>query len=354
MESPSDTLSSREGGRQRVAVEDIARLRERLELVIDAGIARLSDGDEGRSRGEAVVPEFLSAMRAPHPARQPRIIPLVQTLDSCVVHGPESNAEPDAAAERLLLLLATQRSMRERADRRLPVSVQLQLMSFWLTMAVPAKRSVELFRRGTNTFESACETAVLERIPAGQLSWIRSGLPRRNVLDLAPASTLPFLAAILLDMKGFKPMYFTHANAFRRNRFIMLEVEARRSYLRMGQAMRAEPDIKGLVTVSWYHDPDLPRVSPHLSWMNAIIQEGGGVVYRGGVAHESSGTFENSTARQAAAGRGDYEPREGIVLWPRNAMLAWVDRHEDIDDDAKGAQRLAESLDSAESLRQSL
>ena len=77
------------------------------------------------------------------------------------------------------------------------------------------------------------------------------------------------------------------------------------------------------------------------------------MVYRGAIADGHSGTFENSTARQAAAGRGDYQPREGIVLWSRRAMLAWADRHEDIDDDANGAQRLAESLDSAESLRES-
>ena len=349
METPSDRVSLDRDVSRRVDVNELARFRERVQLMIDSAIARLSATDDGASWKEEVLTEFVSAMRMPHPVRPSRIAPLLATVDA----HRATESETDVDAERLLLLLATQRSIRLHAVQRLPASVQLQLMSYWLMVVAPPKRTAELFRRGSNTFESACETAVLERVPAGQLSWVRSGLPRRSVLDLSLANTLPFISTLLLDMRGFGPACYTHANTFRRNRFIMLEIEARRSYWRIAQAMRDEPDIKGLVTVSWYHDPDLPRVSPHLSWMNAIVQEGGGRIFSGAIADNQSGTFENSSARQAAAVRGDYQPREGIVLWPRNAMLAWADRQTDLDDDAIVAQRLTESLDALESTGES-
>ena len=70
----------------------------------------------------------------------------------------------------------------------------------------------------------------------------------------------------------------------------------------------------------------------------------------GGIAGNDSGTFKNNTDRQAAATRGDYVPREGIVLWPRKAMLAWADRQTDLDDDAITVQRLHESLDAVASV----
>ena len=339
MEAPSDHEAARPALAGAVDLRGFEQLHLRVGLVVDQAIKGLSP--LGVAEDKRTLNEFLSAMQLPLSLRRERLGQLLCTQD---VLGERS--ADDMRSERLLLLLATQRLLRDAGDAHLPVSVRLQLLSFWLQIVEPPKRVLELFHRSTNTFESACETVVLDRLPAGQLSWVRSGLPRRSLLEVPLRLAVPFMRHVIGSMKGFKPVFVVHANGFRRNRFIMLEVEARRSYFRIAQVLRDQPEVHGLITVSWYHDPGLPSVSPHLAWMNGIIEEGGGVVFPGALANAQSGTFENSTARQAAAGRGDYKPREGVVLWPRHAMLAWADRQVDLADDASTARRIIESLES--------
>ena len=259
--------------------------------------------------------------------------------------GVSQNAE----SERLLILLALRENARNSADAKLPQSVRLQNLYFSLVAALPPARSTDLFKRGTPTFEGACETALLLRFPGGQLSWVRDGLPRRTLLQVARLDAIKLAWNSVRKMKGFSPAYFTHANAFRHNRFTMVELEARRSYVRMASAMRDDPGVLGIVTISWYHDPDLVKVSPHLAWMNGIIEEGGGTVIQGGPADADSGTFENSASRREAAASGNYAPRNGIVLWPKAQLFEWADRQADIDDDAPTLKRLQKMLNSTSS-----
>ncbi len=290
-----------------------------------------------------MLAEFRLQLQQPRGDRNRLMLKLVARIDE--QRGVDVSEHSES--ERLLILLALRENARNASDAKLPQSIQLQNLYFALATALPPARLTDLFKRGTHTFEGACETALLLRFPAGQLSWVRDGLPRRTLLQVSHRDALKLVWRAARHLKGFAPAYFTHANGFRHNRFTMVELEARRSYVRMASAMRGEPDVLGIVTISWYHDPDLIRVSPHLAWMNGIVEEGGGVVIAGGPATTDSGTFENSASRREAAATGDYVPREGIVLWPRAQLLRWADRQNDVDDDAPMLKRLHKMLNSA-------
>lgn len=312
-------------------------LHQRVKAQVVSAVSRLrgaaTDGDLHR-----MFEKLCAAVSGPYPARPITLSELLAGVDRCRAVQATDNDAYDS--ERLILLYAVQRLMEQRLEKHLTSSLQLHLLHQWMQIVDPPKRSQELFKRGSPTFDAACETVFLQRMPAGQLSWVRSGLPRSTVvgLDLRDAGRL--LWNVGIKMHGFRPAYFTHANGFRRNRFIMQEQEARRSYLRMADAMRSDETVLGIVTISWYHDPDLPSISPHLRWMNEIISEGGGVILRGKFSGSDAGSSENSEGRRAAAETGEYQPRDGIVLWPRRSVLAWAGGQAHLNDDTATATRV--------------
>ena len=315
----------------------IPRMRDALGAVFDS-----LAGSANRARLATIASAFAEFGTAAPADRRAGVTRLLLEIDA--LRGGASTAMMES--ERLLLLSAVRGIVASSRLDAVPVSIRLQLLHNWSQLLHTTPRALELFQRERDTFASACDTALLLRWAAGQFDWVRDGLPRLVLLDEGSLrSRASLLVQIMRRLGGFRPVYFPHANGFRHNRSTMVELEARRSYIRMAQALLEDPDVLGIATISWYHDPDLPTISPHLAWMNGIIEEGGGGVVRGGLAGGDSGAFENSLVRREAAERVGYVPRNGIVLWPRARVLAWADRQTDITTDGPTIARLKKMLD---------
>jgi hypothetical protein len=236
------------------------------------------------------------------------------------------------AFERFLLLRAAERVLGSIVDLPVACSVKTLFCEEFEFFAAPDKRRAPLLTLGTPTFSASCELVSLRRFPAGQLHWNVSGLPRR-MLARIPVRDLPrTLRFVATKMKGFSPTFFSHVNGLRRNRFVWLEEESNRAYARMAESLHYQPRILGLVTMSWFHDPGISEVSPHLAWTNRVILENGGLVVSAGLASVSEGAIENNRERQVAYEKREYSPRLGLVLWPRDAMLGWLARHPELRD----------------------
>ena len=124
-------------------------------------------------------------------------------------------------------------------------------------------------------------------------------------------------------------MFFPHLNANRRNRWLT-EGESNRSYYRMAQSMRLQPEIKGLVASSWLRSPATLKVSPQLAWMNRTVLDHGGLVVTMGPADPGCGVLERSPERQRLYEAGLFQPTIGLAVWPRQAMLDWADAHPEL------------------------
>jgi len=131
------------------------------------------------------------------------------------------------------------------------------------------------------------------------------------------------IARAVMRMGGFGPAFVPH-NPWRRAPLMMLERQNHLSYYRMAVAMERQPAIKGFVAQAWFHAPDAGKVSPHLSWVNRVFHEWGGVVVDSGAAGPESGVFELGGTRKRLAEAGEYAPRLGLVVWPRREMLRWA------------------------------
>ena len=241
------------------------------------------------------------------------------------------------AFERFLIVAAAH----DAVDRlqALPVDERVKdLFCQNFTMYASGK-TPEPFDVSRASFVAMGRIATLSRFPAGQLDWEVSGIPRSWLLKV-PWPKLPgFIAAVLFELRGFAPAYFSHINPNRRNQGILLERESLRAYHRMARSMERQPEIKGLVTASWLHSPDTFAISPHLAWLNDVFLKNGGHVFPLGPADPGSGVLHRSPERQQAYDAGTFKPTEALIVWPRKAMLAWAAGREDLREDRGPARR---------------
>jgi hypothetical protein len=237
------------------------------------------------------------------------------------------------AFERMLIVAAARESVDRLSGLAVDVRVkELFCQSFQAYAGAPGKLP-EPFDLSRPSFISMGRIATLARFPAGQLDWEVSGVPRSWLLKVPPRRLPRLLSSILLDLRGFQPAFFSHVNPNRRNQGTLLERESLRSYHRMARSMARQPEIRGLITASWLHSSDTFRVSPHLAWLNKVFLEHGGVVLPLGSADPASGVLHRSPERRQAYEAGTFKPTEGLVIWPRQAMLAWAAGHEELRDD---------------------
>lgn len=94
------------------------------------------------------------------------------------------------------------------------------------------------------------------------------------------------------------------------------------------EMLRINPGVKGVVGASWFYDPNLPAISPHLAFINDLLRVGGARWFLSHAEGVDSGAFARSESRRTAFETGRYIPRCYSVLWPRKDALAWLERKE--------------------------
>ncbi|MEO6236995.1 MAG: hypothetical protein ABIQ52_08345 [Vicinamibacterales bacterium] len=235
------------------------------------------------------------------------------------------------AFERMLIVSAAHDSLDELMA--LPVDERVREFFCQNFVAYAAGRVPEPFELTRASFVCMARISTLSRFPAGQLDWEVSGIPRSWLLRVPTRRLHRLAAAILFELGGLGPAFFSHVNPNRRNQGILLERESLRSYHRMARTMARQPEIRGLITASWLHSPDTFAISPHLSWLNAVFLENSGHIIPLGRVDVESGVLHRSPERQQAYEAGSYTPTEALVIWPRHAMLAWAAQHEELRDD---------------------
>lgn len=176
------------------------------------------------------------------------------------------------------------------------------------------------------SFRALLGISICKRFRAGLLDWEDAGFPRSWLLRVPRKDILRTLWHLLTKMGGFKPFWFPH-NAFLRGRVqFMREREWEQSILLMARSMKLNPDIKGILTGSWFYSPETHRVTPHLAWTTRIFVENEAFVTDIGPADPGSGFLQGAKDRQALYQAGKYKPTETILLWPRKNILQWLDK----------------------------
>lgn len=234
------------------------------------------------------------------------------------------SAEPHLA-ERTLLLLAALHAHLEMPRLAVDDRVKKLLAAEFEFFANPPAVWIPRFAHTDVRFREMARIATLRRFPAGQFHWERSGLPRSWLLR--SASPIRLLRHVLTNMRGFAPYWEIHLNARRKNRLVLLESEANRSYYMIARSLERQPSVRGLMTASWLFCRTTAQVTPRMAWLRQVPESAGALIDDIGPAPPTSGFLTGSEERRAKYERGEYRPQIACVLWPRASLIAWADSH---------------------------
>ncbi len=166
-------------------------------------------------------------------------------------------------------------------------------------------------------------TASLRMFSAGLLK-VESyaGIPRSYVLNNRGRDIFSWLR-LVMRAQGFNPFYEIH-----------LDVRYAKDFTPHGwcNALRAvgemlvlHPRIKGITGSSWFFDPQIRTISPHLIYLRELIEiNGGRFLFNKTDSHVTELAISKSNTRKVMYESNKYTPVSYFMLWFRSDILKWL------------------------------
>jgi hypothetical protein len=143
----------------------------------------------------------------------------------------------------------------------------------------------------------------------------------RSLMFRADLGQAARMAKLLLKTGGNRHWYQVHTHLSELEEF---NPEGWKTCcLRLAGMLELNPNIRGMWGGSWFYDPALETVSPRLTYLRKIPQRNGAMLFYSNVEIDGGALSKSETRRKAYAA-GTYLPKAYVVIWPRQAMLAWA------------------------------
>jgi hypothetical protein len=185
---------------------------------------------------------------------------------------------------------------------------------------------------GTDPFVTACKIATLRRFASGPLDWVISGIPRSWIPRIPWPEMPQALLYVTTKFQGLKPAFYVHVAPTPRNRSLVIPKEVRKAYYRMAKSLELQPEMRGVLCASWFHDPAVLREMPHLAALNEpYLQHGGRILSTLGAAPPDSGFLDYNPERRKLYETGQFKPRIALAMWPRAAAISWAAQHSEME-----------------------
>ncbi|MFC5460202.1 hypothetical protein [Massilia niabensis] len=245
-----------------------------------------------------------------------------------VIHDEVLRAAGEPAARALLLAALFQAVCGSLAGTRLPLLpprvLNHQLRQFARIVAHDDAFAFEC-SLASDAYMKELGLARL-RLYAGASNLIdpQAGVARSVLWKGGPLQLLR-RALLFARIGGFKPYFEIHAHKLYMEEF---SAEGRRECYRCCADLYAlHPEMLGMYAGSWFYDPAVARLSPHLAYLRDDAVAGGCACLF--VAHDEqavSYSTAKSEKRRAAWAAGTYRPATYALVWPRRAQIAWARR----------------------------
>ena len=161
-------------------------------------------------------------------------------------------------------------------------------------------------------------------IPCGALQFDLNGVigPKLIARDLVATrsfrSTLSYLTS-----RGWGRWYSNHLDIRAIKEFTPEGWTA--SFARIAELLVLNPAVRGVAGVAWFYDPELLRVSPHLSYITqTLVRREAFLVRIKTQEHDIDNALARSLSRKKLHERGEYAPACYLAGWPRDALLEWA------------------------------
>ena len=164
-------------------------------------------------------------------------------------------------------------------------------------------------------------------IPTGAQYLEVSGFPRsviiRNVSNFFKA-----LRFFMLERRHFKPCFEIHTHLGNLSDFHSEGWD--RCYVRIGQLLKLNPNIKGMLGGSWFYDPKLGIVSPRLKYLRDVPCRSGAEIFYVSKEGKNSGALSRSKSRLKLFEEGKYTPKSYLLIWPRKEVITFAEENKEL------------------------
>jgi hypothetical protein len=229
--------------------------------------------------------------------------------------------------ERVMLLAAMEQYAAQIPSIPYPSHLQQTTLEAFSRLIDPPENLQPKLRLGHTWFVSACKIATLRRFPSGAYEFETSGIPRSWLLKIERRKLPELLRLLVFQCQGLRPFFAPHLAILTPKGGTLTEESVNRSHYWMARSLDRHPEVKGMIAPSWLHAPDVARHSPNLAWVPRFFLENGGFLADMGPADPHCGVLHKSTRRKQLHAEGKLNPRVGVGIWPRKAMLEWAAAH---------------------------
>ena len=151
----------------------------------------------------------------------------------------------------------------------------------------------------------------------------RSGIPRRVVVREFGHAFRSLLRVGVTSGFRYSPFFELHTHTPMLSGFNPEGWD--QCYLLIADLFVTYPEYHGVIGGSWYFDPLLDRVSPHLSYLRKTPTDWGAFLIRvGPTKADIANATANSETRRKLHEAGKYNPTSWLLVWPREALLEWA------------------------------
>ncbi|WP_313702879.1 hypothetical protein [Massilia sp.] len=295
-----------------------SRLSDQLQRALALCAVHLPDADER-------VRAFLSQFADPPPYGSFKAIPPgARVLYDQVLE--ERGEQAGACFLLAAVLMGVRASLDGELLGRLPPRVLAHQLRQFARIANHDEAFLPYCRLDGDVFLKEFGLATL-RLYAGASSVIdpRAGMGR-SILWQGGLLQLPGRALLFARAGGFKPYFAIHVNRLYQDEFN--EEGRNECYRCCVDLYDLHPDALGMIAGSWFYDPVVEIISPHLAYLRTVPEEGGARALF--VAHDEQ-AVRNATAtsekRRALHAAGQYRPASWALVWPKRAQIDWAHRH---------------------------
>ncbi len=149
-----------------------------------------------------------------------------------------------------------------------------------------------------------------------------SGVPRSLLFKGGARQLYKGIRACLVQAGGFWPFLELHAHILALEDFN--PAGWRKTYVRLAELLELNPRFRGVTSSSWFLDPALEGISPHLSYLRREPEAQGATILFSSIDREGkSGALAKSSSRRRLFNEGRYIPTVYTRVWPRSELIAW-------------------------------
>lgn len=155
---------------------------------------------------------------------------------------------------------------------------------------------------------------------ASHLIFRTSGIPRSLLLQQRPWNAIRGFSFVSLRSHGFAPFMENHVHTEMLQHF---SAEGRETCYRLvAELLQLWPENRGLMGLSWYYDPFVAKISPHLAYLTTVPSQLGALFLPAGTgADVVRGATSTSAKRRALYESGQYTPKRYLMAWARQDLL---------------------------------